>query len=265
MTSGFRYKGVDIYQITTGSNTTGTAVPGYNFNGTQTPYNGLIPNDFGFLYKNTTNGSLVPASNLCTARYTPVYTTPGSITVPTGCKSVSFLALGGAGGAGGSSGTIYGYRSSISVPSAPGGSGGNADQLIVQKYTLNSTSTINYNIGTSGNFNSNGANATDWTVGPRGPIDNPVYSGAGGKGNQGNATICNISSSSSPTTTFTANGGNGGDGGNAGYSSSPAGTKISSNTGNPGYPSPISNFPTTINLNYPTNGNGTIQFIWFYD
>jgi len=248
--SGFSYKGIDIYTITNGSKTTGSAIPGCNFNGIRPAYNGLIPDDFGFSYQETS------VSNLCTALNEIVYS-PGSIVVPTGSKSVSIIARGGAGGAGGGGGYAQ-INGEIKCNGGSRGNGGNGAIVEVDKINLTPGISINYVIGTSGNTNH--GNQLDGN-GDSGSTNGLNYAGKytanagnGGNGNGGNATDVYIEGS-----TYTAPGGNGGGGGNGGSTNN----KKNGNSGNNGStpnPSPNNN----NQLNYPSNANSSIQFIWFY-
>jgi hypothetical protein len=231
--SVFSYKGIDVYTITTGG---GTSVPGYNFNGVSTGYNGLKPNDFGFSYQGTS------LRNYCTTPTTSIYNSPGSVTVPANCKSVSIIAVGGQGGPGGRGGTGTRPRSGQGPwPGGPGGTGGKGTQINTPQSII--TGTINFTTGNTGNTGTPGWN----------PGDQANNNGnQGGPGGSGNATIIYTSSG-----TYNAPGGNGGGGGNGGQANN-------SSPGSPGSPgnTPASPYPNPEN--YPPRNNGQVQIIWFY-
>jgi hypothetical protein len=251
--SGFFYKGVDIYEITNGSNTSGNPIPGHDLKGTRTDYTGLRPNDFGFSYQG------VSISNSCTAQTSSILTTGSSITCPTGCKHVSIIAVGGAGGNGGTGGTVtYRQRAGISkYAGGGGGSGANGTIIYVDKVTIVNSS-ISYSIGGNGYTNSGTKlNRSDLTGNPHGESysgTDKANGGNGGNGNDGGATNINIGDG----ITYTAPGGHGGGGGNGASSNNREGGKA----GVPGS-TPKSNYPT--GHTYPTNGGSSLQFIWFYE
>ena len=231
--SGFSYKNIDVNTITTG---VGNGVPGYNFNGTVTSYNGLKPNDFGFSYQGTS------LRNYCTTPVSSTYNSPGSVTVPPNCKSVSIIAVGGQGGPGGKGGAGSRPRSGFGPWSGgPGGGGGNGTQINTLQTSI--TGTINFTTGTNGTTGTPGYN----------PIRDRNNNGNdGSSGGDGNATLIYTNSG-----TYNAPGGKGGGGGKGGQ----ANNETSGSPGDPGN-TPASTYPNPET--YPTKGNGQVQFIWFY-
>ena len=258
--SGFSYKGVDIYTITNGSNTTGSTIPGYNLKGTKTNYTGLRPKDFGLSY----GGKSIAED--CTASYT-FFTQPQTYKIPSDCKSIRFAGLGGGGGKGGDGGTATQYAGSTS--SYPGGSGG------VGGYGTLSTSqspisvsggdNISITIGSGGSKGNRGYDEScsndrtktthpDWAMGGTG---NP-----GGPGNSSTIIYQN-------ETLLNAGGGNGGGGGKGGIVGAGAGKN--KGPGKQGDQGNSKTAPSAGNFGYQTNyggGPGTdgyVQIIWLYD
>jgi hypothetical protein len=257
--SGFSYKGVDIYKITTGRDNT---IPGYNFNGTTTSYSGLRPNDFGLTYKG------VSISNQCTASYTFCNKTE-TLTIPENCKSIRFVGIGGGGGSGGKGGsaTQYGNYNGNTNPGGSGGSGGYGTLVTSsQPYSVSGGNSISITVGTAGGNGGNGASnscANDRTKSWR---PDWAQGGAGSPGGPGSSSTIVYQGAN----LLTAGGGNGGNGGNGGIIGGgvPQAVKGPGKSGNQGNSTTA---PSAGNFGYQTNyggtpgANGYVQIIYLYD
>jgi len=273
MTSGFSYKGINIYQITDNK---GSKVPGYNFIGTNTSDTGLRPLPFGLTYQGT------PLSNYCTAQ-TTLYTNTAlqTVPIPSGSKSFAFYGIGGGGGPGGKGGNALFYDMDVVNEVAyftegPGGSGGTGVKGgYISGYQISNEgqTSLKIIIGTGGNQGADGAtNVIDkrFTVG--GP--DTTIGGSGNSGNAGNSTSIKIFNTTYSTSQ--ADGGNGGNGGTvkANSYSPPTFSKIPGEGGNTPSPNPSPAKINNVNVNFPTSidggyGNpgvqGALQIIWLYN
>jgi hypothetical protein len=261
MTSGYEYKGKDIYDITTGTETTGSPIPGYNFNGFTTSYSGLRPNDFGFI----SEGKSV--AELCTAK-SFVCNTDQTLTIPENCKSIRFVGIGGGGGRGGKGGSATQYPSpGTPKPGGPGGLGGYGTLVVSSKQTtVSSGDSIIVTVGTKGNTGTDGA-SNSCTNDRKTVIKNWAQGGAGVKGNDGNSSKVVYQGSD----LFEAAGGKGGDGGNGAITGAGAQSNPSLGPGTPGTPGSSINPPSAGNFGYEARyggapgGNGYVQIIYLYD
>jgi hypothetical protein len=270
MTSGFSYKGIDIYKITDNK---GNKVPGYNFIGTatKTDSTGLRPLPFGLTYQGT------PVSNYCSAPKTDILTAAsGNVTIPTGCKSIAFYGIGGGGGGGGGGGNanvkVVGGRGNNRSGGA-GGSGVTAGYISAYQIPTAGESSISYTIGRGGNAGNNGGNSARSV--PAGKSMN-AKGGDGGAGNEGGETI--ITMGASKYKTNKAPGGNGGNGANVNYKGTAFRDETNGGNGNTPDPNTTPSTAYNANVNFPPligygnggggggNGsNGAIQIIWLYD
>jgi hypothetical protein len=266
MTSGFSYKGIDIYTITDNK---GVAVPGYSFKGTTNTETGLRPLPFNLTYQNTS------VSNFCTAANTGIITTSGTANIPTGCKHIAFYGRGGGGGGGGVGGNanvkIDGFNG-VTDYAGSGGAGVTSGYMYGYQISTEGQSSISYIIGTGGNAGSIGTNNQVTTPGGKGA---ETKGGDGGNGNQGNVTSIKIVDS--VYTTNNASGGNGGGGAKVNYS----GTSFKSADGAPGSTPPPSTQPNNTynsSVTFPAlnaygnggpagskGGDGALQIFWLYD
>lgn len=256
--SGFSYKGVDIYQITTGRQNT---IPGYNFNGTLTSYSGLRPNDFGLRYQG------VSISNQCTASYTFCNQTV-TLTIPENCKSIRFVGIGGGGGSGGKGGSATQFAGITTTNQGGSGGPGGYGTVVTSSnpYPVSSGNSISITVGTAGGKGVDGASNSctndrtkdwrpDWAQG-----------GTGEPGGTGNSSTI-VYQGANLLTAVGGNGGNGGIGGAAG-AGKPPGIK---STGDPGNQGNSITAPTAGDFGYQTNYGGTpstngyVQIIYLYD
>jgi len=280
MSSGFSYKGIDIYTIT--KNTEGTKVPGYNFIGTSTTSSGLRPLPFGLNYQGTS------LTNYCSATTTNLYTdnTTSTINIPDGCKYFAFYGRGGGGGGGGG-----GQNATVKVVAgssrkADGGAGGagvTAGYMYGYQISTDGQTTMKIVIGNGGGggVSSTGNSAVTTNAG----ISRSTKGLDGGDGGDGNATSITIGPIKYNTNT--APGGNGGQGGKANYN----GISFNDSPGAKGNtpapnPQPSESFGNAATANFPGLGlygkggggggsgggnpggpgvDGALQIIWLYD
>ncbi len=293
--SNYYYKGVSLNNIyvNDGKSTTDTKFYGYagipNSNSNQgSTYSGERPLAFGFTYQGT-NLSTYTTANSTT------YTSSGNATIPTGCKSIRVISVGGGGGGGGAGGNATGsaYAKIDWGTGGAGGNGGYGSIVYSNSDTNNNISLSNYNsiyvtVGTAGAAGVAGENVIGAATG-----NYPAPSGnAGGAGKSSYIDL--IKSNGEKSSICTANPGNGGNGGNGasvfvdttnGFVNPKDGTN-----GNQGTltsdPYSSSNYPDigggepgnggykTLNDKTGTNWNstpandgtsGTVQIIWLYD
>jgi hypothetical protein len=268
MTSGFSYKGINIYTITDNK---GSKVPGYNFIGTNTSSTGLRPLPFGLTYQGT------PVSNYCTAAQTNVYIASTTVNIPTSCKSFAFYGTGGGGGGGGNGGnanvTIVGGNSNNRSGGA-GAAGVKAGYVYGYQLSTQGLSSLDISIGTGGNGGNSGRNSQRST---NAGIKVNASGGDGSGGKSGNATSIKIGNIVYDTNT--APGGNAGLGANVTYDGENFNDENNGANGNTPTPNPQPSKSYGNSANFPALGNygtggsggggdgagGALQIIWLYD
>jgi len=257
--SGFSYKGVDIYTITTGRENT---IPGYNFNGTLTSYSGLRPNNFGLTYQG------VSISNQCTASYTFSNKTE-TLTIPKNCKSIRFVGIGGGGGKGGNGGSATQFAPA-STNTAPGGSGGSGGYGTVvtssNPYSVSGDTSISITVGNAGGNGVPGASNSCENDRTKSSKPDWAEGGAGFPGGNGNSSTI-VYQGANLLTAGGGNGGNGGNGGRIGAGLAPAnkGPGTSGDQGNSKTAPSAGNFGYQTNYGGTPGANGYVQIIYLYD
>jgi hypothetical protein len=274
--SNFFYKGIPISNITQTTGSTQDA-PGYQgFPIVPTTDTGFLPIDFSYQYYNPANG-IQPVSSLCTASNTGKLNSGNVNAIPTGCKQITVIAVGGSGGGGGGGGNSTLYYNSGGAGTKPsafgyGGAGGvgGAGGLSIQTIPCDDINkTINITYGTGGPFGTIGNSVLNNTTASSKNTPYPAGPGNASTSN-GNSTIVNYLN-----TTITAPGGGAGRGGNGGTTYYTPIGQCNSLNGNTGAPGSSSNGPINANGNFSssnpggaagTNGNsGFVQIIWLYD
>jgi hypothetical protein len=262
MSNLYSYKGILLNNITTGGS---SPVPGYgvNFNYTSTPYNDLKPLPFGYFYTDATNG-ITSVSTLCTSANSGIIKNSGTYSIPSGCKSVRIVSVGGGGGSGGNGGIAFLTPSTLSP--ANGGSGGaggyGAIATTSGTVTTEGLTTFTVTIGSLGNKGANGNNNAVNNANRPAKTDNSTGNN-GGPGNPGGPTTVVIGGY-----TLTAPGGNGGNGG-IGGSIGPG--IINKGPGAPGNQGNSTTAPSEGNFGYQTSYGGApstsgySQIIYLYD
>lgn len=238
--SNYYYKGVNLNNIyvNDGKTTSDATTNGYigipNSNSNEgIKYPGEAPVSFGFKYKGT------DLSKTCTAN-TTTYTSSTNASIPTGCKSIRVISVGGGGAGGGAGGNAEATAiSGGNTAKGNGGAGLNggygsitySNNNTAANYNIENANSIYVTVGTSGNLGNNGTdNYVSATL-----FDNSesTTGGVGGAGNAGNASYLTITTNNGTNNVFEASPGNGGAGGNGAYAFVDApDQKTTSNKGN---------------------------------
>lgn len=278
--SNFFYKNINLNQIYVNDGTvtsTGSQFVGLPIGkGIYNTYSGMNPNPIGY----QVNG--VDISNSLTAKstiYTSTISTP--ISIPTGCKSIRAISVGGGGGGGGRGGTAkinITFVSEASSQGADGGGGGNGNYAyIYPSLPINSNSQITVSIGNNGTGGEAGLPRFSTTTAG---IEDSIKGQIGKSGTSGNSSYININGIQYAL----ANGGNGGSGGEGGSIKANSGSNYSRDPGAPN-PAPTGIGGLNINNNFPSitgygiggagsnpeytygssGGQGAVQIIWLYD
>jgi hypothetical protein len=282
--SQFFYKDVNLNQI---YYTDGNPSSQFNYIGipnilSSTNYSVLRPKSFSYF-----DGPKDLSEN-CVAN-TAFYTSSQNVSVPSGCKSINVIIVGGGGGGGGHGGKAGATSGNGTYKSAFGGSGGPGGYgyyYLGNSISVAGTSTIAVHVGTggdggsSGNDNSvksnyNGANVK-WNSGT-------AVGGTGLPGGPGETSYIQTENGA----IYSGSGGNGGNGGNGGEAKANQGSTNDSrgNDGSQGesvnwtYGGDINNYPSLSNYGNPGNGaidgqgqptgnpgtQGAVQIIWLFD
>lgn len=223
--SNYYYKDINLNNIyvNDGKTTTNTSdfygyegIPNSNSND-GIKHTGEAPVPFGFTYQG------IDLSAYTTSNYT-LYTTSQEATIPTGCKSIRVISVGGGGGGGGAGG-----NASATVTATPltakgnGGAGLDGGYATIvysnnnlnENYDISNTENIYVTVGDAGTAGNNGKdNSTETT-----PFENrkDTTGGKGGSGNAGNSSYIKTTDSNGNLKLFEAASGNGGAGGNGAY------------------------------------------------
>jgi hypothetical protein len=288
MSSNYSYKDIPLNQIYDSSgistaNQTYQGYIGFPLPKSTTNFSYLRPIPFGY------SGPSGDLYNLATARNTGIIIdTSLNCRIPTGCKSINVIAVGGGGGGGGGGGKASATSWDGNFSSAfggKGGAGGYGKYGVVLNRAVLATDVINITIGVGGDrgLAGDGDSAKTNATGQSNSTNNGKN---GDNGTTGGTTIITINSTNSTNTILEVAGGNLGFGGtraNAradnGANSRPGepganGTPISTTYG--GMPNAYPNLSTFGN---PGNGGidsdssvaatpgtrGAVQIIWLYD
>jgi hypothetical protein len=295
--SNYYYKDVNLNNIyvNDGKTTSDTNFYGYagipNSDSTQgSTYSGETPLPFGFTYQGT------DLSTYTTANST-IYKSSGYATIPSGCKSIRVISIGGGGGGGGAGGNA---SAKVDVPygntaKGNGGAGGDggygsiaySNTNINENYDIKNAVSIAVYVGMGGPAGSAGQDKS---------TNNNITGGKGNAGYPGNVSCINVNTKKDINNydyVAYADQGNGGDGGN-GAEAKVNNTNLNTNSskGNAGTPGNLTYNPydskiyadigagqpgtggyqtdskgnppdTTINAN--DGGSGAVQIIWLYD
>lgn len=286
MSSNYFYKNISLSNIyeNSGNSTPSSPSPFDSFVGipvgSSTIYTAEQPNTFGFSYQS------IDLTNYVTANNTGLVNTTGNYTIPTGCKSVRVISVGGGGGAGGEGGyakcTAY-DNAEESNPGGPGCSGGYAEYNISNISTGNSTTLSVFigNAGTGGTIGDSDAVKSNFN-GLNYNNEKCNNQKAGNDGTAGNSTYITFDANG-PTQYAIALGGNGGQGGNAAKGNVEENKFNDTNPGNSNAPTGLGNavnsqysgapnyYPQLGNGGHPgvnsatTGQNGAAQIIWLFD
>ena len=219
--SNYYYKGVNLNNIyvNDGKTTSDATTNGYigipNSNSNEgIKYPGEAPVSFGFKYKGT------DLSTTCTAN-TTTYTSSTNASIPTGCKSIRVISVGGGGSGGGAGGNAQAKASNGgNTAKGNGGAGLNggygsitySNNNTAENYNIENANSIYVTVGTSGNLGNNGQdNSVSATIFDK---SDTATGGVGGAGNAGNASYLTITTNNGTNNVFEASPGNGGAGGN---------------------------------------------------
>jgi hypothetical protein len=277
--SNYFYKNNNLNQIYENNGTvssTGAFIGIPQSTGNFNTYSGMNPNPIGYLINGTDIANSLTAKSTI---YTSTTSTP--ISIPTGCKSIRAISVGGGGGGGGRGGTAkmtIALVSDASSQGADGGSGGNGNYAyIYPSLSINSNSQITVNIGNNGTGGESGLPKFSTTT--AGIVDS-IKGEAGKSGSNGNSSYININGIQYAL----ANGGNGGSGGEGGSVKANSDSKYSRDPGAPN-PASMGIGGLNINNNFPSiteygiggagsspeytygrsGGRGAVQIIWLYD
>jgi hypothetical protein len=292
--SNYYYKDINLNNIyvNDGKTTSDTNFYGYagipNSNSTTgSTYTGETPLPFGFTYQGT------DLSTYTTANST-TYKSSGTATIPSGCKSIRVISVGGGGGGGGAGGNASAKVDITGGNTAKGngGAGGDGGYAIIaysnnninENYDIKNVKSIAVYVGTGGTAGSAGENKS---------TNSETTGGTGKDGNAGNVSFIQVTDSKGTNTVAYADIGNGGDGGN-GAEAYVNGSNLNTHSikGEPGTPGNLTSDPydskiyadigggqpgtggyqtdskgnppdTTVNAN--DGGSGAVQIIWLYN
>jgi hypothetical protein len=273
MSGGYFYKGINLNQIYRSGNIGATGYSGMPFSNGATTFAALQPNDFGY----SLNGT--PLSNTVQANTTGVLTSSpiNPVSIPTGCKSINVIAVGGAGGAGGRGGNTsansYNSGGSSDGTGGAGGTGGFGTYYYQNSILLGNEQTITVTVGAVGvNGTPGNAASAKSNMNSNFSYNNAKATGNDGtKGGDGSASIIIIGNKQ--ITAAAGNGGTGGDGSTSNgsqntQSSTPGTPGTSGNSQNSTYGGAPNAYPPLINGNTiygnPSTG-GAVQIIWLFD
>ena len=281
--SSYLYKGVNLSDIYYSNSTDGSFYGYYGIPvGTDTSYNLLMPNTFGYI-----SPSGEDLSTLVTAN-SSIFNDSSNVSIPSGCTSINVICVGGGGGGGGAGGKAeakkFNGNWSSEANGGTGGSGGWVKSYETINQSVENVNDIYITVGTGGDGGTAGKNAqANYNFGS----DKSVVAGKGNDGKVGNeSSVVAISNPNTPIISAV--------GGDIGIGGSGAGAKSSSNgttntkSGDDAIPASPTISQYTPNKQYPRlynnnsieggsggsgggNGDGTsgtpgvVQIIWLYD
>jgi len=219
--SQYYYKGINLNQIVVNNGNTTPQSGYYNFPQSTFSYNYSIfrPSNFDYLYQ---NNQLANSSTTFTANYSNVYfSSSNNVSIPSGCKSMNIIAVGGGGGGGGAGGGVSiqcGCNGKGNTANGGAGSPGGYGSYFAGNVEVGNNTKLNVIIGQGGGGGGGGSgnSAKSNFSGANFDCGNN-QSTTGGTGGDGGAGTASYIQFSDGNIYAKADGGNGGGGGNGAY------------------------------------------------